>query len=190
MLNSKTILILAPHPDDGELGCGATIARLKDEGKDIYYAVFSPCNKSLPEGFKENQIYEELDNALSVFGIDKEHVIKFNFPVRDFPQYRQQILEELIVLRKNIHPDLVFVPNSHDVHQDHQTLHAEAKRAFKHINILGYELPWNNMQMRTDFFVKIEQNHLDRKIKALAQYQSQQKRIYFQRDFIESLSML
>ena len=188
MLNSNTILILAPHPDDGELGCGATIARLKEEGKEVFYAVFSPCNKSLPAGFKENQIYKELDEALSVFGIDREHIIKFNFPVRDFPQYRQQILEELVVLRKNIKPELVFAPNSNDVHQDHQTLSAEAKRAFKHVNILGYELPWNNMEMQTNFFVRVNQKQLDTKANALKKYKSQQQRIYFQRNFIESLA--
>jgi LmbE family N-acetylglucosaminyl deacetylase len=188
MLNSNTILILAPHPDDGELGCGATISRLKNQGSEVFYAVFSPCNKSLPEGFSENQIYNELDDALSVLGIDNNHILKFNFPVRDFPQYRQQILEELIVLRKNIKPDLVFIPNSNDIHQDHQTIASEAKRAFKHVNILGYELPWNNMIMQTNFFVKVEQSDLDKKVKALSKYTSQQQRIYFKQEFIESLA--
>ena len=129
-----------------------------------------------------------MDEALSVFGIDREHIIKFNFPVRDFPQYRQQILEELVVLRKNIKPELVFAPNSNDVHQDHQTLSAEAKRAFKHVNILGYELPWNNMEMQTNFFVRVNQKQLDTKANALKKYKSQQQRIYFQRNFIESLA--
>ncbi len=188
MLPHKTVLVLAPHPDDGELGCGGTLAKLRAGGSEIFYAVFSPCNKSLPEGFKENQIYDELDAALAEFGIDQEHIIKFNFPVREFPKYRQEILEELIVLRKNIRPDLVFTPNSYDIHQDHQTLSAEAKRAFKHITVLGYELPWNNMLMQTNFFVRLDFSHIQRKVAALKNYRSQQHRNYFQQDFIESLA--
>ena len=41
MFNPKKILVIAPHADDVELGCGATVAKLVDEQKDVYYAVFS-----------------------------------------------------------------------------------------------------------------------------------------------------
>ena len=42
--------------------------------------------------------------------------------------------------------------------------------------------------METNFFVKVSAKQLKTKLKALTQYQSQQKRIYFQGDFIESLA--
>ena len=39
--NFKNILVLAPHTDDGEFGCGGTIAKLIDQGKNVFYAAFS-----------------------------------------------------------------------------------------------------------------------------------------------------
>ena len=47
----ERVLILAPHTDDGELGCGGTIARLTEEGNDVYYIAFSTAEQSLPANF-------------------------------------------------------------------------------------------------------------------------------------------
>ncbi len=46
----KKILVLAPHTDDGEFGCGGTISKLVREGNDVFYVAFSSCEKSLPIG--------------------------------------------------------------------------------------------------------------------------------------------
>ena len=48
------ILILAPHPDDGEFGCGASIKKWSDDGANIHYLAFSPCHKSIPSGFDKD----------------------------------------------------------------------------------------------------------------------------------------
>ena len=47
----KKVLVLAPHTDDGELGCGGTVARLLEEGCEVHFAVFSTCAESVPAGF-------------------------------------------------------------------------------------------------------------------------------------------
>lgn len=44
------VLVLAPHTDDAELGCGGTMSRFFEEGIDIYVAAFSTARASLPEG--------------------------------------------------------------------------------------------------------------------------------------------
>ena len=49
MFDPKKILVLAPHTDDGELGCGASIAKFCAEGREVYYAAFCLCAKSLPK---------------------------------------------------------------------------------------------------------------------------------------------
>ena len=43
----QTILVLAPHTDDGELGAGGSIARWADEGHDIHYVAFSACQTAI-----------------------------------------------------------------------------------------------------------------------------------------------
>jgi len=53
-----------------------------------------------------------------------------------FPENRQKILEDLIKIKKEIKPDLIFVPSFNDIHQDHQVLTQEGLRAFKKETIL------------------------------------------------------
>ena len=47
----QRVLVLAPHTDDGEFGCGGTMARLVEAGAEVRYVAFSIATKSLPEGF-------------------------------------------------------------------------------------------------------------------------------------------
>ena len=108
MVNNETVLVLAPHTDDGELGCGATISKFIEEGKNIYYAAFSICEESVPEGYPENILETEVKKATHVLGIKQENLIVYKFKVRRFPEFRQEILEELVKLKKQINPDLVL----------------------------------------------------------------------------------
>lgn len=185
---SETILVLAPHPDDGEFSSGGSLKRFTEEGADIYYAAFSPCIKSLPVGFEGNILFEELKNAASTLGISPENIITFDFPVRDFPAHRQAILEELIVLRKKIKPDLVLMPNSLDMHQDHNTIYQEGLRAFKHTKVLGYELPWNNLNFTNNCHIKLERRHITAKMEALKAYKSQAGRNYMDEEYFYGLA--
>lgn len=182
------ILVLAPHADDGEFGCGASLKRLSEEGNELFYAAFSPCTISMPEGSKDHQLYEELERAVSHLGIDSDHIFKYEFPVRNFPEHRQAILDELIKLRKMINPSLVLLPNSDDVHQDHQTIYNEGLRAFKYASLLGYELPWNNQHFHSNNFVKVTESHLDAKVRAISEYKSQSFRPYMNKEFFAGLA--
>ena len=42
------VLILSPHTDDAELGCGASIVKMVEEGAEILWIVFSIAEDSLP----------------------------------------------------------------------------------------------------------------------------------------------
>ena len=184
------IFVLAPHGDDGEFSCGGTLKKFTEEGKEVFYVVFSPCNKSMPEGYAENQLYEELGKAVSHLDIPAEKIIKFDFPVREFPKHRQEILEELVKLKREYKPDLVLLPNSKDIHQDHNTIYNEGVRAFKHSKILGYELPWNNLEFTSNFHVKLERSHIEAKMKAISEYKSQSFRTYMDEEFFFGLAKM
>ncbi|MCH8331322.1 MAG: PIG-L family deacetylase [Bacteroidetes bacterium] len=188
MDNIKTVLVLAPHPDDGELGCGGTLKKLSEQGAVINYIAFSPCNKSLPEGYSDNAIYEELEKAVGHLGISNDKLVKHDYKVREFPLNRQDILEKLVKVNNELEPDLVFIPCSDDIHQDHATINMEGKRAFKSRKILGYELPWNNLVTSVNFFVSINESQLGAKINAIQEYTSQSFRNYSSPDFIKSLA--
>jgi len=181
-------MILAPHTDDGELGCGGTISKLSAEGKDVFYAAFCLCSKALPKTFPPNTLELECKKATSILGIPPSRLILFNYEVRELPQFRQPILEELLKLNKDINPDMVLLPAASDIHQDHQVIHQEGMRAFKNTTFAGYELPWNNYSIRTNFFVRLTENNLAKKTESLKAYESQSDKNYMNPDFIRSLA--
>ncbi len=188
MFDPKKILVLAPHTDDGELGCGGSIAKFIAEERQVYYAAFSVCSKSLPEGMAADTLATECKNATSILGIPTDHVTLFDFEVRIFPNHRQEILEEMVALNKKIQPDLVFIPSSTDIHQDHGVIHVEALRAFRNSSLLGYELPWNHPPFTSPFFINLSADNVAKKWHALQEYKSQSHRNYIHEDFIRSLA--
>ena len=44
---SKTVLVLAPHTDDGEFGCGGSIAHFVKTGYRVVYVAFSAAEQSV-----------------------------------------------------------------------------------------------------------------------------------------------
>ncbi len=189
MFHFSKILVLSPHPDDAELGAGGTIARLADEGREIYYIAFSGCERSIAKEFSQDILNEECQRSTKILGVSTDNLTLLGYEVRTFPSYRQDILEELIKFNAKIRPDLVLIPSSSDTHQDHQTIHNEALRAFKKTSsIWGYEHPWNNLTFTTDIFVNLEKKHTESKVKALEQYKSQDFRPYFDERYISALA--
>jgi LmbE family N-acetylglucosaminyl deacetylase len=188
MFDPKKILVLAPHTDDGELGCGGSIAKFCAAKKEVHYAAFSNCKKSLPAGLPADTLEKECKAAIQELGMHAGKLLMYDFEVREFAQKRQEILEELVSLNKYIQPDLVIIPSATDIHQDHQVIHQEALRAFKKSSILGYELPWNQDRFTCTWFIQITKDQLDKKVKAIAQYKSQTHRNYMEESFTRSLA--
>jgi N-acetylglucosamine malate deacetylase 1 len=184
---AKKILIISPHTDDGELGCGGTIAKLIEEGNEVEYVALSCCEKSVPPQYPRDILSREVKAATKILGI--ENPILFSFEVREFPKLRQEILDALIRLRIKIQPDMVFTPSRFDTHQDHKTTVEETIRAFKQCIILGYEQPWNNITFNTLAFVSLQEAHITKKIDALNCYETQKDRSYLNPDFIRGLAL-
>lgn len=183
----RRALVLAPHTDD-ELGCAGTLARLLRAGVDVRYIALSRCEESVPKGFAEDALEVECRMACGTLGLAPEHVEVWRFRVRHFAAERQEILERLVKARNEIQPDLVFVPSTSDLHQDHATVSAEAFRAFKHSTILGYELPQNTIDFETRAFVAISEEDLATKLKVVGCYASQVHRRYASSEVIRGLA--
>jgi LmbE family N-acetylglucosaminyl deacetylase len=180
----KRALVLAPHTDDGEFGCGGTMARLVEAGAEVRYVAFSIATRSLPEGFAPDTLAREVREATTELGIPADRLTVHDFDVRTFPDHRQEILELLIEIWNDWRPDCVFQPSLHDVHQDHQTIAQEGLRAFKRTTILGYEIPWNNFDFSYQAYIALEKAHVERKVAALEKYASQQHRRYANAEYV------
>ncbi len=182
----KNVLVLAPHTDDGELGAGGTISKLIQNGTKVTYVAFSTAEESVPEGLPKDILKTEVKEATKRLGI--QNLIIYNYQVRKLNYKRQEILENLIDLKKANNFDLVLLPSLKDIHQDHSTIAQEGVRAFKGITILGYELIWNNLSFDTQCFIKLNEEHIQKKVHALQSYESQGFRDYLSEDFIFSLA--
>jgi LmbE family N-acetylglucosaminyl deacetylase len=184
------VLVLAPHTDDAELGCGGTLARMKDEGVEIYIAAFSTARASVPEGSDPNILRKEFIKSMEILGVPKSRYFIYDYQVRKLSYSRQEVLEEMIRLRNEIQPDMVLLPSGNDLHQDHEVVHNEGLRAFKDNSIWGYELPWNHVTFNTQAFVRLKKKHMEKKWEMMSVYESQFKkqRDYFTEEFIYGLA--
>lgn len=182
------ILVLSPHTDDAELGCGGTLAKYAEAGHEIHHIAFSSLPRDKNENKEARKIYvTECQGAGTILGIAEVTVLNLN--MREFPQYRQFLLDRLIQERDNYVPTIVLIPSSHDLHQDHHAVYLESLRAFKHSTILGYELPWNNLSFPTTCFSPLTNKQMEKKLKAVFMYQSQVSQYkYFSEEFITGLA--
>jgi len=185
-LTGATILVLAPHTDDGELGAGGSIARWASEGNDVHYVAFSACETIQPAGQDPMILRKECAAATSVLGIARGNLSILGFEVRHFARDRQAVLDEMVRLNTTLRPDLVLVPSLDDTHQDHATVADEARRAFKRTRMLGYEVPWNNFRFDVTAFVPLDQEHCERKWAALREFDSQAGRPYMTWDYMRA----
>ena len=186
------ILILSPHTDDAELGCGGSIARFIEEKKKLIWVVFSTAEESLPKTVKNDALVKEFQEVICKLNLNKNNFIIHHFKVRYLHENRQEILEILINIRNKFNPDLVIGPSLNDFHQDHFIVANEMIRAFKtSASIICYELPWNHIEFGTQFFIKLKPKHIEKKLEILKSYKTQlmKKRHYFSEDFIKGLAV-
>lgn len=188
MRTYQRVLALGAHTDDIELGCGAALSRLAREGVEIRVAAFSRAEKSLHDGAAEDTLEREFHAAMAHLSLPEHSIYTGRIPVREFSDFRQDILEELVEMNRSYDPDLIFTMNSRDTHQDHEVMHAESVRAFRHKTILGYEIPWNQRESVTNLFFGVTADDVECKAAMLAEYKSQQqlKRGYTEADFVWS----
>ena len=184
------VLVLAPHADDAEIGCGGTMARFIEQEAELSVVVFSTAEDSLPEGAPKDLLVREFHAAMDVLGLPDDRRLVYKYRVRRMHEVRQEVLDTCIQLQDIFDPDIVFIPSGHDVHQDHQVLYMEGLRAFRDCSIYGYELPRNHLEFHNQGFACLEDRHLSVKLEMLKCYKSQHDlcRPYFSPDFIVSLA--
>jgi LmbE family N-acetylglucosaminyl deacetylase len=179
-------LFVGAHPDDIELGAGATLAKAVRSGVECHALVMSDCFESLGKLIDEPKILtQESQRALTLLGVANQNITFLDFPVRNFPERRQEILQQLIEKSRLEKYSRVYVPASSDIHQDHNVVCVESMRAFKFCTILGYELPWNSFQSELRNYNSVDSSQVELKKAALREFQSQVDRFYFTEEKVE-----
>lgn len=185
----KKALFIAAHPDDTELNAGGLLQVLLQQNCQVHHLCVSNPVISMPAGFPEDTFIREMGHSFDLLGVKQENRMFLDIPGRNFPQHRQDILEEFVKVRKELTPDLVICHSPKDIHQDHKTVGEEVMRAFRTATILTYTHPWNAREMAYNFFVEVDEKIIKNKAVALGCYKSQATRNYVSQDKLNALAL-
>jgi len=181
MVNGKSILALGAHPDDLELGCGATLAKLVASGAAVHAVIFTAGDRG---GAGDIDRAEETRAGLALLGIT-------NITVHDFPDTRlHEHLNGLIAAIEQhvarVVPDRVYTMFAQDRHQDHRAIHEASIVACRRVpQILGYETPSSYPNFIPTVFEPVD-DYIEQKVASLKVHQSQGSRLYMQEEKIRS----
>ena len=197
MLNlvKKTLLVIAPHPDDEVIGCGGLIIKIKSLGGKVYVLYLTVGNTAdfTKKGLSTaNERFEEIKKATQFLKIDGWRIA--------FPGDKYHLQLDTISQRKLIHeiergekislerikPDIIAFPLQTDYNQDHraaaQASFAACRPAPKSNKsvpdlIVSYNTPMNAWVLgnsdKLNFFVHLTEKQFSIKMRALRLYESQ-----------------
>jgi len=180
----ETICCIGAHPDDIELGCGALIADIADQTR-VICVTFSDNQKNP----KLKNLVKEHRNSMDILGVKPENAILHDFTTRRFQSFRQEILEVMIELKMQYHPEVVLVHTAKDIHQDHKTITEEALRAFRGTTLLGFDVLRSSYGFFPDFLVEVSEESVKTKIRALKAYQTYADKYYFDENIIHATAI-
>lgn len=189
--NLRNILVVAAHPDDEVLGCGGTVARLVEEGHEVYVAILGEGITSRYS--KHEQSSQSMVEALhacshkasEILGVSKLFIYDFpdnrfdSVPLLDFIKK----VEKLVDL---IQPHIIYTHHGGDLNIDHLVTHRAVMTATRPLmqcpvkEILAFEVPssteWSFGQFQPTFqanvFVDIS-TRMKKKIQAMFCYESE-----------------
>jgi len=123
-MKAKTILIIAPHPDDEVLGCGGTIAKFTKNGVTAFLCIVTKAySPDWTESFLKKRP-EEVATANKILGIKKTFFL--NFPTVKLDTIPQKELNHAIDdVIGQIKPETLYIPHPGDLNKDHRLV-AEA----------------------------------------------------------------
>src|SRR3954469_11640400 len=110
----KTVLALGAHPDDLELGCGATLAKLVARGIQITAVIFT--NGSRGTGGERDRA-GETRRALDSLGV--QSIIPHDFPDSRLHEHLNDLIAAIEAHVADVTPRRVYTMFAEDRHQDH-----------------------------------------------------------------------
>ncbi len=170
----RKILVLGAHPDDMEIACGGSIAKLSDAGHTIMGLIVSKGERG---GNSSSRLIEATKGA-EFLGINKVEIM--DFPDTRLDQFILEISKQIEIIVNELNPDMVFTHSIHDLHQDHRAVHDATLRACRNLStILCYESPSTTQDFQPNIFINIEQ-YIDIKIESIQEHKDQNKKKYVQ----------
>ena len=176
------VLAVGAHPDDIEIGCGATLLTLAARpGTTVRGVVLTGSEARV----------QEATGALEAFfpGADLE---THGFPDGRLPAHWEAVKDVLHELATRVAPDVVFCPRPVDAHQDHRLLGTLVPTVWRDALVLHYEIPkWDADLQPPTHYVPVSPDLARRKVALLdAHYPSQHDRDWWDEELFLGLMRL
>ncbi|MCW2540857.1 MAG: LmbE family protein [Frankiales bacterium] len=120
----RSALVVAPHPDDETLGCGARIRHARLAGTPISVVVATDGAASHgPHAADRETLAElrtrELGEATRHLGLDADRVHRLDFPDGQLAEHLDELTRELVRLILQLRPDEIYCTSAWESHPDH-----------------------------------------------------------------------
>lgn len=131
--SGRSLLVVAPHPDDETLGCGARILAATAAGAPVTVLVLTRGEGSHPEDFDTDTLVrvrrDELLEAMARLGVPESAVVQLDHPDGHLDQHEAELTEAVRQLVDSLCPDDVCVTAADEPHPDHATASRAVRRA-------------------------------------------------------------
>ncbi|WP_061221490.1 PIG-L deacetylase family protein [Leptospira borgpetersenii] len=206
---NKKILTVAAHPDDEILGCGATMARLSEEGYEIHILILAEGLTSRENVRDRNSKLKELGELAQTASKASEVIGAKSIEVLDFPDNRMDSIDRLDIIKvverkiEEIQPEIIFTHFKNDLNIDHRVTSDAVITACRPYpkqvvkELYFFEVPSNtewqvgnqSETFNPNYFVSINETQMKKKINALKVYQSEMREFPHARS-IEAINAL
>ena len=186
---TKKLLIVAAHPDDEVLGCGATAARFVSEGHEVFALILGEGVTSRDDirnrkkrGKEINSLKQQIDDAGKALGIKEAFV--YEFPDNRFDSIPLlDIVKVIEKVKEKMKPDVIFTHFEKDLNIDHRITYEAVLTAVRPMalesvkEIYSFEIlsstEWRYpLNFSPDCFYDVSRT-IDAKMKAMEKYESE-----------------
>ena len=161
----RSCVVVAPHPDDETIGCGATIASKRASGTPVTVVVVADgrhaqSNSTLIDAAQLAEIRaQEVVEACGALGVGPDQVLQLHFEDTHVDEREDALVAQLVEILRSTEPEEVLVISRHDHHPDHRSVNRATYRALavwgQSVQVLEFPVwswidgPWLDQRSRS-----------------------------------------
>ena len=119
----RKVLVFAPHPDDETLGCSGLLLKLKKNGSNLNWLLFTEMTKD--GGYDVSDIKAkriQIEKVKKIYKFKKTYELGYNPGSLDEVS-SSEIIAKIKKILSDLKPDTILIPHHADIHTDHQVAH-------------------------------------------------------------------
>ncbi len=183
---SKTVLVVAPHPDDETLGCGGTLLRHISEGDDVHWLILTCVREE--NGFSAQRVESralEISAVAQAYGFSSTHQMAFD--TMELDRYSKgELIGSVSAVFQDVEPHTIYAPYRLDAHSDHAAVFdavaactktfryssVRSVRAYEALSETEFGLRPEDTGFRPNLFVDVSK-FIDEKLRIMALYEGE-----------------